>query len=80
MKIAIITYIFLGFLTVYGNEEIPERNDSRTTAEIMKANKISSKALCKTSCQSKFSRCYNQNKKAGLRCAAKAVSCQNKCK
>ena len=79
MKIAILTYLFLGFLTVYGNEEIPKKNDSRTTAQILKDNKISDKSLCEVACQSKFSRCYNIKKSAGFKCAAKAVSCKNKC-
>jgi len=80
MKLAILTWVFLGFLTASAIEEIPQKDDSRTTAQILKDNKVSDKDLCEVACQSKFSRCYNKNKKAGFKCAAKTVTCNNKCK
>ncbi|TDJ09123.1 MAG: hypothetical protein E2O68_00795 [Deltaproteobacteria bacterium] len=80
MKIAFLTYLFLGFMAAYGNQEIPDKNDSRTTAEIMRDMKISIADLCDTACQSKFYRCYDKKKQSGFKCAADAVICQNRCK
>lgn len=80
MKIAILTYLFLGFLTVYGNEIIPAKKDKRDTVDILRDEKISTKEVCQVLCETKFSRCYEKENKSGFKCVAKVVSCKRKCK
>ena len=77
MKIAIFTILFLGTLTLYGNEE---KNDTWTSSQSAENKKISNKQLCEIKCETKFSKCYDKKKQSGFKCAADAVTCKNKCK
>jgi len=80
MKIAILTYLVLGFIALYGNDVIPEKKDKRDTADILRDKKISNKEICEALCETKFSRCYDRKKQSGFKCAAEVVTCKNKCK